>query len=130
MTKVALGMASLDDLERRMAHLSHQGEPFITTKYRPTRHEEIAGLGSLFWIVKHQLVARSPITRFGETESGRVSIHLSPELTRVAVRPKRAHQGWRYLAAGDAPTDLDRAADGMEAMPPELMGRLAGLGLV
>jgi hypothetical protein len=130
MTKVALGMGSLDDLERRMAHLGEGGSPYITTKYRPTRHEEMSGVGSLFWIVKHQLVARSPILGFGEAEGGRVAIHLGRDLVRVAVRPKRAHQGWRYLSAEDAPADLADGGDGFDRMPPELMGRLAGLGLV
>jgi hypothetical protein len=83
--------------------------PFdLTTRYLPKRHEEIAG-GSLYWIVKHQLIARSPILGFGEAENGRVAIRLDPRLILVQARPKRAHQGWRYLEDVDAPVDLDDA---------------------
>ena len=106
---------------------------FVTTRYRPTRHPELAGPdgeGSLYWIIKHQLVARSRITAFGEAEGGRVAIHLAPGLVLVQARPKRAHQGWRYLEAADAPVDLNEGSGGVEAMPTALIGRLAELALI
>ena len=102
----------------------------MTTRYLPKRHAEMAGRGSLFWIVKHQLIGRSPILFFGEAEGGRVAIHLEPTLVLVAARPKRAHQGWRYLEAAEAPADLGGDASGLEAMPAELMGKLAELALI
>ena len=107
---------------------------FLTTRYLPKRHEEVAGPrgegGSLYWIIKHQLVARSPILRFGEAEGGRVAIHLDPVLVTIQARPKRAHQGWRYLEGADAPADLDSDASGVAALPSVLMGRLAELALL
>ena len=109
----------------RAAH----GPSYLSTRYLPKRHEEIAG-GSLFWIIKHQLIGRSPILGFGETEGGRVAIHLEPRLVLVQARPKRAHQGWRYLEGPDAPVDLGEAGGGMDALPPHLVGELAGLGLL
>jgi hypothetical protein len=48
----------------------------------------------------------------------------------VQARPKRAHQGWRYLEAADAPVDLGGDGTGVEAMPAELIGKLAELGLI
>jgi hypothetical protein len=107
----------------------------MTTRYLPKRHEEVVGPGSggggsLFWIVKHQLIGRSPILSFGEAEGGRVAIHLDPVLILVAARPKRAHQGWRYLEAADAPVDLGEGADGLEVMPPALVSRLSELALI
>ena len=100
----------------------------LTTRYLPKRHEEIAGRGSLFWIIRHTLVARSPILSFGEAEGGRIAIHLDPKLVLIHGRPKRAHQGWRYLEDTDAPADLggSAAAD----LPPALVGELAALGLL
>ena len=134
LTKVAFGIDSLDKLVERAE--MRAGEPcgfFITTRYLPKRVEEIApegvGAGSLFWIIKHQLVARSPIARFGEAEGGRVSIHLDT-LVLVQARPKRAHQGWRYLEGHEAPLDLTGALDGIAAMPPTLVGRLTELALL
>jgi hypothetical protein len=108
---------------------------FLTTRYLPKRHEEIAGPGaeaggSLFWIIKHTLVARSPILRFGEAEGGRVAIHIDPELVLTEGRPKRAHQGWRYLEATDAPADLGEGAVAGDAIPAALLGKLSALGLL
>lgn len=130
LSKVALGVRSLDQLEERLRLRAEAGPLAIATRYLPKRHEEVAGRGSLFWIVKHQLVARSPILGFGEAADGRVAFLLAPDLVRVSPRPKRAHQGWRYLEAADAPPDLGDGHDGMAEMPAALMGRLAALGLV
>jgi len=130
LTKVAFGAASTDALLARWEKRRRDGLFALTTRYLPKRHAEIAGQGSLFWIVKHQLVARSPILGFGEADGGRIAINLDPELVLVQARPKRAHQGWRYLEGSDAPADLGGGADGIGALPPELIGRLAELGLV
>ncbi|MDP1028616.1 DUF1489 domain-containing protein [Sphingomonas sp. KR1UV-12] len=131
LTKVAFGATSVEHLDERLTARAAAGELFLTTRYLPKRHEEVAGAGSLFWIIKHQLVARSPILSFGEAEGGRVAIHLGPGLVLVQARPKRAHQGWRYLEAADAPVDLGgEAASGLAAMPPGLVGKLAELALI
>ncbi len=130
LTKVAFGATSLELLDERLRARALEGALFLTTRYLPKRHEEVAGRGSLYWIVKHRLVARSAILSFGEAEGGRVAIHLAPGLVLVEARPKRAHQGWRYLEAADAPGDLGDGASGMEAMPAELVGRLSELALI
>ncbi|QNE31978.1 DUF1489 family protein [Sphingomonas sp. NBWT7] len=129
-TKVAFGNPSVDHLAERLKQRAAEGPLFLTTRFLPKRHEEIAGVGSLFWIIKHQLVARSSILSFGEADGGRVAIHIDPELRLVAARPKRAHQGWRYLEAADAPADLGGDGTGMAELPPALIGKLAELGLV
>ena len=131
LTKVAFGATSVDQLTQRLAARAEAGPVLLTTRYLPKRHEEVAGQGSLFWIVKHMLVARSPILGFGEAEGGRVAIHLDPELRLVEARPKRAHQGWRYLEGDEAPADLGGgSAAGLSEMPPALVGRLAELALI
>jgi len=134
LTKVAFGATSVDHLAERLAMRAAEGPFFLTTRYLPKRHEEIAGQadesGSLFWIIKHQLVARSPILRFGDAEGGKVAIHLDPRVILVQARPKRAHQGWRYLEGADAPVDLGGDASGLADMPPALMGKLAELALI
>ncbi len=130
LTKVAFGAESVDHLAERLRLRGEDGPVFLTTRYLPKRHEEVAGQGSLFWILKHQLIARSPILGFGEAEGGRVAIHIDPRLVLVQARPKRAHQGWRYLEDADAPIDLGSGASGMEAMPAALIGRLAELALI
>ena len=126
MTKVAYGAQSLDEVHGWFA--SRGPETRLTTRYLPKRHAEMVG-GSLFWVLKHQLVARSPIIGFEEAEGGKTHIVLASRLIDVHPRPKRAHQGWRYLDDADAPRDL---ADGESAdmLPPGLAGDLAKLGLV
>jgi hypothetical protein len=135
LTKVAFGIAHLDELAARIEMRAATGGMVLTTRYLPKRHEEVLGAnagggGSLYWILKHQLIARSPILHFGEAEGGRVAIHLEPLLVLVAARPKRAHQGWRYLEGVDAPADLGGDAGGAEALPAALLGKLAELALI
>lgn len=131
LTKVAFGAASVDLLAERLRVRATEGPVFLTTRYLPKRHEEVAGIGSLFWIIRHQLVARSPILSFGDAGGGRVAIHIDPALRLVHAQPRRAHQGWRYLEHADAPADLNGdSPDGLAALPPALMGRLAELALI
>ncbi len=134
LTKVAFGAESVDHLAERLRLRGEEGPVFLTTRYLPKRHEEVAGPvgegGSMFWILKHQLIARSPILGFGEAEEGRVAIHIDPKLVLVQARPKRAHQGWRYLEGADAPLDLGGDATGLAVMPPALMTKLAELALI
>jgi len=126
LTKIAFGAKSYSDIERWYAG---RRSPFLTTKYRPTKWEQCIG-GSLYWIHQHAIVARSVITGFTQEEdSGRWRIELEPELIRVHPRPKRAHQGWRYLK-GEPPRDLAPGEDIGDALPGKLAAKLEKLGLV
>lgn len=132
LTKVAYGAQSLEEIEGWFA--GRGDEARLTTRYLPKRHAEIvpdgeAG-GSLFWIFKHQLVARSPILRFEEAEDGKTHIVIAARMIPVHPRPKRAHQGWRYLADKDAPVDLGEGESAGDTMPGKLAADLARLGLV
>jgi hypothetical protein len=127
-TKVAVGCADADAFAERLTGRAVDGESWIITRYRPTRHEELIG-GSIFWIIKHQLVVRSRILGFEEVE-GRCQIRLDANLVPVRIQPRRAHQGWRYLTEEDAPSDLNGAYDDLAALPPKLMGELASLRLI
>ena len=130
LTKVAYGCDSVDFLAERLAlRAAHGPTSFLVTRYLPKRHEEIVG-GSLFWIVKHQLIARSLILRFEEDERGHCLIRLEAALVPVRVRPKRAHQGWRYLTGADAPSDLAGETDDLAALPTGLVRELALLYLI
>ena len=61
---------------------------------------------------------------------GRTIIRLAPELIRVRHQAMRAHQGWRYLEPAEAPDDLEGEPDGMDALPPALLGKLSTLALL
>ena len=129
-TKVAVGCPDADALARRLSARAVEGETYVTTRYRPTRHAELIG-GSLYWIVKHQLIARSTILRFEEDDRGHCLIRLGDPIVAVRVRPKRAHQGWRYLSESDAPADLGGGeVDDLAALPIGLVRELAALYLI
>lgn len=127
LTKVAVGAPSLDQLVARVAARAVDGTVRITTRFRPTRHAELIG-GSIYWIVKHRLVARQVILGF-EDADGRCDIRLDAAVVPVRPQPKRAHQGWRYLQANDAPADFEGGAAVAE-LPPALVRELAELALL
>jgi hypothetical protein len=129
-SKVAVGCASLDALRTRQRLRLADGIVPVVTRFRPKRADELIG-GSIYWIVKHRIAARQTILGFAEREEDRrVIIRLRPDLVLVHALPRRAHQGWRYLAAEDSPPDLDGDESGLAALPAELSARLAGLALI
>lgn len=130
MSKVAVGCADVRALQRRQDSRRIGDFVPITTRFRPKREQEMIG-GSIYWIVKHRIVARQRILGFAADEADRRTIiRLDPDLVFVRACPKRAHQGWRYLGAGDAPPDLDGEDSGIALLPPVLAQRLAGLALI
>jgi hypothetical protein len=130
LTKIAFGAKSYDDLAGWYANAEGaQASIRLTTRNRPTRHEDVVG-GSLFWIINHAIVARSAITGFAKTEDGRWDICLEPRLIRVHQQAKRAHQGWRYLTDDKAPQDVAHGEDIGDALPGRLAMKLERLGLV
>jgi hypothetical protein len=128
-TKPAVGCDSIARIKERQAARANKGEVLITTRYRPTRHAELIG-GSIFWIIKHRLVVRQQILGFTESDDGRWNIRLDTTLVPVQAKPKRAHQGWRYLRQEDAPVDFSGNADQLAVIPPEMLNDLAKLGLI
>lgn len=128
LTKVAVGCASVEALENRIARRVTKGEVRIPTRMRPKRMDELVG-GSLHWIVKHRIVARQQILRFDDRSDGRIDIVCSAELELVPPKPKRAHQGWRYLEEDEAPSGEDDGT-GLSDLPPRIYAKLATLGLV
>ncbi len=128
-SKVAVGCANVDALRQRQQSRVSGGIVPVFTRFRPKRADELIG-GSLYWIVKHRVTARQTILGFGETEERRTIIQLDPELIPVRAQPRRAHQGWRYLAREDAPADLRGDDDGVETLPPSLAAALTEIALL
>ena len=130
LSKVAVACANLDALRERMRGRAAGGEVAVVTRFMPKRADELIG-GSLYWIIKHRIVARQEILGFGEAEDRRVAIRLDAALVTVQMRLRPVHQGWRYFADEDAPPDLWRAdADALACLPPQLAMDLAGLALI
>lgn len=140
--KLCVGAAGIEDLAhwqrgriaaREQAGLSPLA--YHTTYQTPKRQDELLNGGSLYWVMKGLITVRQKIAGFenGSKEDGTPCcvVLLEPELIPVRPVPRRAFQGWRYLAAEDAPEDLSGAAgDGLAAMPPRMRKALAELCLI
>ena len=128
LSKVAVSCASIETLRRRLESRARDGVVPIVTRFMPKRADELVG-GSLYWIVKQRIAARQTIIGFDIRPSDRKTIvRLDPELVPVRATAKRGHQGWRYLAAEDAPPDLE--GGDLDSLPPDLAGKLAVLALI
>lgn len=128
LSKVAVGCASYEALRQRIASRAGDGIVAITTRFRPKRADELVG-GSIYWIVKHRIIARQTILGFADGEDRRTLIRLDASLVPVRAYPKRAHQGWRYLEEADAPTG-ENDGSGLSELPPRMYAKLAALALV
>jgi hypothetical protein len=137
--KLCVGAVSVDDqrdwIKRRVAWNEAQGRGAVhdcVTRMRPRRRDELLDDGSLYWVIKGVVLARQRILdlrpRTGEDGIERTAIMLEPELALTEPQPRRAFQGWRYLNAEDAPSDL--ASRRGKTPPPELFATLADLGLL
>ena len=133
--KLSVGSESLAGLRQwQETRLKAGFELMHVTRNTPRRAEEVLDGGSIYWVIKGVMCARQPIIelRSMQRADGRPAcgIVLAPEIVAVEPTRMRIFQGWRYLEAKDAPVDLPMAADGDEAMPPELVAELRELGLL
>ena len=100
----------------------------------PTRKDELLDGGSLYWVIRGEVACRQKLLdlrRFSDKEGvKRCALVLDPKLVPVRPRPSRPFQGWRYLAAKEAPPDLKRGSKGVAALPETLRRELRELGLL
>jgi hypothetical protein len=109
-------------------------EHIHTTRMVPKRVDELLDGGSLYWVIRGQVMCRQDLVAirpFVDKDGvGRCRLVLRPKVVPVEPRPFRAFQGWRYLDGKDAPRDLDRAAPGARNMPEQMRRELRELGLL
>ncbi|MFZ0114666.1 MAG: DUF1489 family protein, partial [Xanthobacteraceae bacterium] len=86
-------------------------EHIHTTRMVPKRVDELLDGGSLYWVIRGQVMCRQDLVAirpFVDKDGvGRCRLVLRPKVVPVEPRPFRAFQGWRYLDSKDAPRDLD-----------------------
>ena len=140
--KLCVGCDSVEELEtwqserfRQMKRDGLKPELFHRTFQMPKRRDDLLDGGSIYWVIKGIVQARQRLLdlREGTRENGTPCTLLILDKTLVPVRPmpRRAFQGWRYLAADEAPADLTGSkSEGLSAMPPKLRKELAELGLI
>jgi hypothetical protein len=139
--KLCVGADSIDDLrdwvsERSLAAIAAGLEPHSThvTRMIPKRAANLLDGGSLYWVIKGQVLARQrlrDIEEFVDTDGiTRCRLVLWPEVIETLPKPKRPFQGWRYLEPKDAPADLFGPGETEAEMPADLKRELAELGLL
>ena len=133
--KLSVGTEDLEDLRRWQAkRLRATGRLFHRTRMRPRRQEELLSGGSIYWVIRGQVLARQRLIGIEQVvdADGRRDNHLmlDPDLIPVIPRPHRPFQGWRYLAAKDSPPDLSELPEGARDMPLAMAAELRALGLI
>ncbi|OWU84604.1 lysophospholipase [Oceanicola sp. 22II-s10i] len=137
LVKLSVGTESVEglaDWQSNHAVLTNDGYPRHVTRMWPKREDEVLAGGSIYWVIKGLIQARQKIIRLDEVvrEDGirRCAIVLDHKLIRTTQAQKRPFQGWRYLAATDAPADLPSTRQNEEALPPDLSAALAEIGVL
>ena len=139
--KLSVGTDSVQDLDdwiklklRERKKRGEKPERIHTTRMVPKRADELLDGGSIFWVIRGEIMCRERILAirpFVDKDGiGRCRLVLDPKCVLVQPRPYRAFQGWRYLEAKDAPPDLNRVARGAAKMPEPLRRELRELGLL
>ena len=140
--KLSVGTDSIEDLEDwiklKLKEQRKRGvkkpERIHTTRMAPKRADELIDGGSIYWVIRGEILCRERILDIrpttGKDGIKRCQVVLDGKVVLVEPRPRSAFQGWRYLEAKEAPRDLSRAAPGAAKMPEQMRRELRELGLL
>lgn len=150
--KLCVGVDDPDHLRRLQTRWAPILEPRFgpgraghITRHAPKRAAELLAGGSLYWVIRGVMCLRQRLIGFepwsralspwadaegqGDQPTHATLILLDAAAVPVQARPCRAFQGWRYLAAEQAPLDLN-LLNSRENLPPALAAELGRLGLL
>lgn len=131
LVKLCVGVSDVAYLfERAEALRAADKHLVIHTRQMPKAADELLAGGSLYWVVKGQILVRQPIvalTAVGTKDAPLCEIALAPDIVLTRPQPRRPFQGWRYLSSEDAPPDLESFTAG-EGLPQDLEAQLRDLG--
>ena len=135
--KLSVATESVEDLQAWQRQRSKQvkdGKYYHITRMWPKREAEVLNGGSIYWVIKGEVLARQRVLGFDEKIGSdgirRCGIVLDPEIVRVSPALRRPFQGWRYLDPADAPRDLRKGEKGDSALPTELDRALSEIGVI
>jgi len=135
--KLAVGVRDVGHLGEIQARRGRENPPLRhQTRNMPKRRDEILDGGSIYWVINRAVLVRQRILDIvkdvWDDGSACTGLVLDPALVRVSPRAQKPFQGWRYLAAADAPADLGGAGvvSGVEALPAEMRLALVHLALI
>jgi hypothetical protein len=133
--KLAVGVSDLAELRKlQKRRRKERGKSVFFTRNMPKRVEALLDGGSIYWVIKRQVLARQRLKGFtpfmGKDGGRRVAIEYDMKLVPVMPKPCRPFQGWRYLEPANAPKDRPKGVDAGENLPPRLARELRELGLL
>lgn len=137
--KLCVGIDTVAELEAWIAEKRRRSGATIAdhahvTRMVPKRADDLLDGGSLFWVIRGQLTCRQSLRAIvpfrDQGGVGRCRLVMAPDVVPVQPRPVRPFQGWRYLEAERAPSDLGRHAEAVARMPEGMRRELAELGLL
>lgn len=135
--KLSVGSDSVESLIDWQTNRSGQrseGKYYHVTRMWPKREAEILAGGSIYWVIKGEILCRQRILGFDEKIGNdgirRCGIVLDADIRRVSPVLRRPFQGWRYLSPVDAPPDLRHGREDEPALPRDLDRALAEIGVL
>lgn len=141
LVKLCVGAQSIAEIAAWQARVAAQRKragasphPVHVTRQRPSRAAELLDGGSLYWVVRGVIQARQTVLDLEDARDASglraCAIVLDAAVIATEPVPRRAFQGWRYLAAEDAPADLARgqSGDGGASLPDALRRELISIG--
>jgi hypothetical protein len=125
LVKLAVGIDDIEHLRRvRLARAAERGGNWVVTRNRPRRVAELVDGGSIYWVIKGRIQVRQRLAGFrgGQDTDGRRWCRILVDEALVPTLPHscRPFQGWRYLPADAAPSDLEPGAASLEKMLVQL----------
>ena len=131
--KLCVGAEGPEDLADWQKARFGVGPARHVTRMWPKREAELLAGGSIFWVFKGVMLARQRLLALEPVDGAdgirRCGLLLDREIVPVTAVPRRPFQGWRYLAATDAPADLPKDRAHEEPLPPAIAAALAEMGL-
>ena len=140
--KLAVGAESVKHLKERQAlryksyNTNYGKSNFrILTRNMPRRGEEIINKGgSIFWLVKGQILVRQKIVSIEllkkTVNERKCAIYLDASFIPVYPKRFRPFQGWRYFEGVAVPTDLPSTKTLNNEPSPKMVAELSDLGLI
>ena len=134
LTKIAVGIDSIERLRVRQKMLTDAyGKIIHTTRNMPKQKDQLIKTGSIFWIIKRNVLVRQKIldiVSVVRTDGSRgCEIELDKNLIKVIPTPMKPFQGWRYYLEEDIPRDLNLNKETGEDLPDNINSELIKLGL-
>tara|TARA_B110000003_G_scaffold230270_1_gene232313 strand:+ start:451 stop:870 length:420 start_codon:yes stop_codon:yes gene_type:complete len=132
--KIAVGIETIERLRIRQEMLFNAyGKILHTTRNMPKQKEQLIKTGSIFWIIKRNVLVRQKIldiiSVIRDDGSKGCEIELDKDLVRVIPTPMKPFQGWRYYMVDDTPPDLNLGNLENEDLPENINSELIKLGL-